>query len=223
MKIDFLIEDASGEKLIHAVMKKYIEEKPEYPIEYSTRSYKGMGGFVKGKDCHNVKAQQLLNDLPKRMRAIQAKNMGVEDASLFVVLDNDIHDTELFRSQLEKLAKRENIMMDHVFCIAVEEMEAWLLGDREAILQAYGKIADRIAGKYAGYRQDSICGTWEFLADMLTKGGMTAFRKKNPTAMDIGICKSQWAENIGKYMSIRDNVSPSFQYFIRELDMRRDR
>ncbi len=39
MKIDFLIEDASGEKLIHAVMKKYIEEKPEYPIEYSTRSY----------------------------------------------------------------------------------------------------------------------------------------------------------------------------------------
>ena len=114
-------------------------------------------------------------------------------------------------------------MMDHVFCIAVEEMEAWLLGDREAIQQAYGKIADRIAGKYAGYRQDSIGGTWEFLADMLTKGGMTAFRKKNPTAMDVGICKSQWAENIGKYMSIRDNVSPSFQYFIRELDVRRDR
>lgn len=69
--------------------------------------------------------------------------------------------------------------------------------------------------------QDSICGTWEYLADMLTKGGISKFRKKNPTAYDVGRCKSEWAENIGRQMNIRNNVSPSFQEFIEELDKRR--
>lgn len=221
VKIEFLIEDVSGELLIHEIMKKYNEEMPEYAIEYSALSYKGIGGFVKGKDCHNVKARQLLNDLPKRMRAIQTKHLGDDKVALFVVLDNDTRDTQIFRKELEQVAIRENIVMDHVFCIAVEEMEAWLLGDRNAIQSAYIDISDRISSKISGYRQDSICGTWEFLADMLTKGGMSQFKKKYPTAMDRGKCKSQWAKNIGKYMSIRENVSPSFRYLIEELDKRR--
>lgn len=62
--------------------------------------------------------------------------------ALFVVLDNDTRDTQIFREELEQVAIRENIVMDHVFCIAVEEMEAWLLGDRNAIQSAYIDISD---------------------------------------------------------------------------------
>ncbi len=32
------------------------------------------------------------------------------------------------------------ILTDHVFCVAVKEMEAWLLGDIEAIEKAYPKL-----------------------------------------------------------------------------------
>ena len=46
-----------------------------------------------------------------------------------------------------KLAKKEEIFIDHVFCIAVEEMEAWLLGDRNALRAAYANVADRISSK----------------------------------------------------------------------------
>lgn len=222
MRIEFLVEDSSGKKLLDEIMKKYIQEMPLFPIEYSILSYKGIGGLVKGADGRNVKAQQLLNDLPKRMKAIQAKYWGVPAVSIVIVLDNDTRDTIRFQEDLEKLAKREEILIDHVFCISVEEMEAWLLGDRNALRAAYANVADRISSKYSSYKQDSICGTWECLADMLTKGGIAKFRKKNPTAFDVGRCKSEWAEKIGREMELRKNVSPSFQKFLYELDKRRD-
>lgn len=222
MQIEFLVEDSSGKKLLEEIMKKYIQEMPLFPIEYSILPYKGIGGFGKGTNAKNVKAQQLLNDLPKRLKAIQAKYWGVQDVSIIVVLDNDTRDTIKFQEDLERLAQRENIFIDHVFCIAVEEMEAWLLGDRNALQAAYANVADRISSKYSSYKQDSICGTWECLADMLTKGGIANFRKKNPTAFDIGCCKSEWAEKIGRQMNLRENTSPSFQKFLQELDRRRE-
>lgn len=221
MRIEFLVEDISGKILLEEIMKKYIHEMPLFPIEYSILPYKGIGGFVKGADAGNVKAQQLLNDLPKRLKALQAKYRGVQDVSIIIVLDNDTRDTVKFQEDLEKLAQRENISIDHVFCIAVEEMEAWLLGNRNALQSAYANAADRISSKYSSYKQDSICGTWECLADMLTKGGIAKFRKKNPTAFDVGRCKSEWAKKIGQQMNLRENTSPSFQKFLHELDKRR--
>lgn len=142
------------------------------------------------------------------------------NAVLFIVLDNDTRDTEHFREQLNEIVRSEGITIDHVFCIAVEEMEAWLLGDCEAIKAAYPKLADRIITKHSNYSQDSICGTWELLADMLTKGGIGYFKKQNPTAFDVGRCKSEWAENIGKYINVRENASTSFQYMLSALDSR---
>lgn len=222
MRIEFLVEDISEKKLITEIMEKYISEIPLYQIEYTILAYRGMGGFGKGPDAGNIKSRRLLNDLPKRMKAIQSKFRGVENVSLFIVLDNDTRETEKFREQLTAIAIRENISMDYVFCIAIEEMEAWLLGDREAIQSAFPNMSDRIASKYSGYVQDSICGTWEYLADILTKGGFAKFSKKNPTPFDVGRCKLEWAESIGKQLHIRDNTSPSFRCFIRELDKRRD-
>lgn len=104
------------------------------------------------------------------------------------------------------------VCFDHVFCIAVEEMEAWLLGDREALKTAYPKAKD---GVLKSYSQDSICGTWELLADTIYSGGYKAL-KKHPYNV-IGKVKAEWTENIGKYMVPERNISPSFQYFYNEV------
>lgn len=220
MFIQFLVEDQSGEKLIDAVMKKYKVENPHVSIDYKIKPYKGIGGLKKGSNAKDVKAEQLLTELPKRIRAFNSDLKYIANASLFIVIDNDTRNTDSFQTQLHKVVENDDISIDHVFCIAVEEMEAWLLGDCQAIKHAYPKISDRIDTKHINYKQDSICGTWEFLADVLTKKGLGQFRKDNPTWIDVAKCKCEWAENIGKYLTIRENASPSFNYFIGELDKR---
>ena len=47
------------------------------------------------------------------------------------------------------------------FCIAIEEGEAWLLGDYQAVEAAYPSVDWNVL---RGYRNDEICGTWERLA-----------------------------------------------------------
>lgn len=107
------------------------------------------------------------------------------------VMDNDRRNTEEFREELEMRALWSMVSIDHVFCIAVEEMEAWLLGDREAVFKAYPNAREGIL-----------------------------FVKDCPTYREIGKYKSKWADNIGKYMNLETNKSPSFKQFIQEIQMR---
>ncbi len=218
MFIQFLVEDASGAILIDNIMKIFIFDNDDIHIEYSINSYRGIGGFTKNRDPYASKSDKLLNDLPKRLKAFNFELMHRDDAVVIVVLDNDKRDPSEFLESLESVAAAANITIPYVFCLAVEEMEAWLLGDREALIIAYPEMTDRIITKHASYIQDSICGTWEVLADMLTRGGIDRFKKKNPTFYDVGKCKSDWAENIGQNLSIPDNASPSFSRFIQYIE-----
>ena len=95
---------------------------------------------------------------------------NMDYATLIIVLDNDRRDVEQFRQQLKNVAVSNMILCDHVFCIAVKEMEAWLLGDTEAIKAAYPD-AKR-------YEQDAICETWEILADIVYSQGLSGLKKK---------------------------------------------
>ena len=222
MFVQFLVEDISGGKFLQAFIEHYNEEMPEFQVEYDIKPYRGIGNVPKGENAKNNKSAQLLSDLPKRLKAFNAILNDQPGSCVFIVLDNDTRNTEEFYCQLNQIAEEAQIVIDCYFCIAVEEMESWLLGDREAILSAFPDTAARISTKLLNYQQDSICGTWEILAEITTKGGMNAFRKKNPTSRDIGWRKSEWAEKIGKHLNIRRNVSPSFQRMVHALDARRE-
>ena len=98
----------------------------------------------------------------------------------------------------------DNIM----FRLAIEEIEAWYFGDRGALLAAYPKAKPDVLGRYV---QDSICGTWELLADAVFKGGMAAIKKDGwPLS---GQVKHEWAKKIGPFMNPDRNMSPSFRKF----------
>jgi hypothetical protein len=58
------------------------------------------------------------------------------------------------------------------------------------------------------YTHDSVCGTWELLADAVYPGGSAAIKK---TGWPLpGQIKHEWAEKITPFMDINQNTSPSF-------------
>jgi len=214
MHFQFLIEDPSGQTLIELLMKKVQIEHPDVTCNY--KAFRGIGGFTKKNTVKETKDGKLLNDLATYLAGFNKSLVGI-DAAVFIVLDNDDRDPEVFRAELESVAHSRMIMIDHVFCIAIEEMEAWLLGDEAALLQAYpnAKIAP-----LRSYVQDSICGTWEILADVVYPGGYKKMNKEQPAYTGKGKIKNEWAQKIGAFMDIHNNQSPSFNHFIAEIEKR---
>ena len=214
----FLIEDSSSEILVRHVMKKLEEKHSGREIYYDMRSFRGIEHLPKVGNVTERKTGQLLNDLPMHLRAFDKKYRAVEGAVIVVVLDNDKREPEKFKQQLLTLAQNNMILTDYVFCIAVKEMEAWLLGDITAIEMAYPNVRKNAL---KGYVQDGICDTWEILADMVYPGGYKKLWKKaNHAYPEIGKMKSEWADRIGEKLDLDRNVSPSFRNFINELTKR---
>lgn len=147
-------------------------------VTWNVKSFRGIGGFTKKNTTKETKTGKLLNDLATYLSGFDKSLRHLKPSAVFVVLDNDKRDQAAFARQLKELAARRNITIDHVFCIAVEEVEAWLLGDREAVIKAYPR-AKRAA--LDTYQQDSICRTWECLADVIYHGGRERMKKGCPT------------------------------------------
>lgn len=164
MYFQFLIEDQSSAALIEILMQRISARNSN--VTFSCKAFNGLGHFTKKNTVKEVKTGKLLNDLATYLRGFNKSLQGFPSA-IFVVLDNDDRNTAEFREELNHVARQNNITVDHVFCIAVEEVEAWLLGDENAIFAAYPATK---LGKLHTYVQDSICGTWEFLAEVVYPG-----------------------------------------------------
>ena len=125
-----------------------------------------------------------------------------------MVVDSDDKDCITFKQELLGVLNACNPCPKTLFRIAIEEVEAWLLGDRAAVKTAYPNTKDAVLNSYV---QDSICGTWEVLADAVHPGGSKPLKRSGyPVA---GAEKCQWAEQIAPQMDINNNCSRSFRVF----------
>ena len=68
-----------------------------------------------------------------------------------------------------------------------------------------------LVGVLREYVQDSVCGTWELLANAVHAGGSAEVKRAGWPA--AGQAKCQWAEKIGPLMKPERNRSPSFKAF----------
>lgn len=211
MHFQFLIEDQSSAILVEILMQKIAANRPS--ITFNCKPFKGLGGLTKKNTVKETKTGKLLNDLATYLRGFD-RSLKHIPAAIIVVLDNDQRDTTGFFAELQDVANKNMITLDHAFCIAVEEVEAWLLGDENALITAYPSAKKQIL---QSYKQDSICGTWELLADAIYPGGLVKFKKDCPTYIEKGSYKCEWARQIGQYMEPANNCSPSFQNFMSEI------
>lgn len=204
MHIEILVEDSSGEKLLDAVLPKLLGEQCK-PHSWRVHAYKGIGRIPKNLNAGADPAKRILLDQLPRLLQGYGKTPGI-DAVVVVVLDSDRRNCEDFLAELKALAAACNPVPNTLFRIAIEEMEAWYFGDQQALKAAYPKAKIEVLQRY---QQDSVCGTWEQLADAIYPGGSAAIKKAGwPLPGQI---KYEWAARIGPFLDPDRNVSPSFR------------
>ncbi|MBN1448150.1 MAG: hypothetical protein JXA28_09480 [Bacteroidetes bacterium] len=208
MHFEFLVEDQSGKKALEILVPKIIGDSHTFKVH----AYKGIGRIPKGmRDTRNASHRILLENLPKLLKGYGKTFSGygsMYPASVFLVCDLDDKCFRAFRQELLEVLGSCNPSPTTRFCIAIEEGEAWFLGDFNALNKAYPNAKQDVLDRYS---QDSICGTWELLADAVYPGGAAHLESRGWQA--VGMEKSNWAENISPYMDINSNRSPSFIYF----------
>lgn len=205
MHIEFLVEDSSGEKLLQVLLPKLIGPHGE-PHTWRLHAYKGVGRIPKEMTSQGDPAKRiLLEQLPKLLRGY-GKTPGID--AVVVVLDTDKRDCKTFLTELIAVAMACDPAPNTLFRLAIEEIEAWYLGDQQALLTAYPKAKQKVLSSYI---QDSACDTWECLADAVHLGGAIAIKKLGWPFP--GRAKHMWAEKIGPLMTVDNNQSPSFAKF----------
>lgn len=210
MHIEFLIEDISGKKMLEQLVPKILPATCTYNIH----GYKGVGGKIPSGFKNNpdvARHRILLDNLPRLLAGYGKTFRGYGNdyqAAVVVICDLDCRDKTSFEFELANLLSHCTTPPTTSFCLAIEEGEAWFLGDQAAIKQAYPHCKTTV---FYDYEQDSICGTWEKLADALYSGGSASLSAKGYQA--IGKEKYEWAKRITPYMDIDKNQSPSFCSF----------
>lgn len=202
MHIEVLVEDSSGKKLLEAVLPKVLGKQGD-PHTWRIHPYKGIGRIPRNLNASADPAKRILLDqLPRLLRGY-GKRPGID--AVVVVLDSDRRDCAGFLSELKELAAKCTPAPNTRFRLAIEEVEAWYLGDREALGQACPRAKPEVLNRYI---QDRVCDTWELLADAVYPGGSAAIKK---TGWPLpGQVKHEWAEKIGPLLDPERNVSPSF-------------
>ena len=202
MHIEILVEDSSGEKLLQVLLPQLLGPQRN-PHTWRLHAYKGIGRIPHGLVTNaDPSKRMLLDQLPKLLRGY-GKTPGID--AVVVILDTDKRDCAAFLTELKAVAAACNPAPTTLFRLAIEEIEAWYLGDQDALLAAYPRAKRDVLGKYV---QDSVCGTWELLADAVHSGGSAAIKKAGWPLP--GQVKHEWAEKIGPLMDPERNISPSF-------------
>ncbi len=196
MHIEFLVEEPSAEAALANVVPRIVGDRASFRIH-----------------AHHGK-QDLIGKLPQRLRGYG--HWLPTDWWIVVLVDEDRQDCRALKKKLEDAAAEAGILTksrparDGSFQIvnrlAIGELEAWFFGDVEAILAAYPRVPETLAGR-AGFRDpDAIRkhgGTWEALEAILKRAGY----------YPGGMPKIETARRISVHMYPDRNRSKSFQVF----------
>jgi hypothetical protein len=185
--IEILTEEPSAEAALKNIIPKIIGNNASFKII-----------------THQGKSD-LLAKLPLKLKTYKA--ILKPGHRVVVLVDKDKEDCILLKQKIEKIAQSAGLKtkttsgknFQMISRIAIEELEAWFIGDENAIRQSYVKVP-AFAKKYR--TPDNISNTWEALELLLTKSG---YKK-------IG-GKIEVARKISANMNPDINKSTSFQVF----------
>lgn len=190
MRLNVLVEGPSEEALLSCLLPRLL---PRHTFDIIKHQGKG-----RLRSSPRTTERGLLDQLLPKLRAYgRSLNPSVDRVLVLVDADND--DCRELKRRLTRALARIHPQPTALFRIAVEETEAFYLGDRDAIRRAFPRAN---LGRLRGYVQDSVCGTWELFREVV-----------GATDED----KVAWAQAMAPVLSVdpNGNASPSFRQFRR--------
>ena len=141
----------------------------------------------------------VLDQLPAKLRGFSS--LGDAVLGVLVLLDADNDDCRALNNSVTVAARTVAPNLRVEVRVAVEETEAFYLGDIRAIRKAYPSADIKRAKRY---QPDSICGTWEEFGKVID---------------DPGENKVTWATAMGPVVTTKPerSKSPSFKSLHRAL------
>lgn len=159
MHFEILVEGQSELTALSILMPFLVGEYME-PHSWKIHKHRGIGKLPDSFDYRpNINDMTLLHQLPAKIKAYSREPM--ENRVVIVLLDLDSNNKNELLSKLNSIIDYCNSHIKIEFLFAVEELEAWYLGDRNALIKYNPNIK---IDELHDYAQDSICGTWEVLA-----------------------------------------------------------
>lgn len=197
MHLEFLLEEPSAEAFFTGFLPRILPEGTTWNlIQFQGKA-------------------NLLAKLDSRLRGY--RSWLPEDSRIVVVVDEDRGDCRALKKRLEDAALSAGLLTKSsargvpfqvLNRIAVEELEAWFLGDVEGLRTAYPGVP-RSLGSQKNFRDPDAVrgGTWEAIERVLQKAGH----------FPGGLGKIELGRTMGEHLDPSRNRSGSFQCFLQGL------
>jgi len=181
----------------HALRALVPKIRPDLDDRFQVHAFDGVG--------------DMLQKLPARLRGYAGWLPA--DWRIVIVRDEDRRKCEPLKAEIENIARRAGLVpkprsgkaaFQVLTRIAVEELEAWLLGDVSALASTYVGVPASLGSQKSFRNVDAIRGgTWEALERVLQQAGHFLG----------GLPKVQVAREVAATMDPDRNTSKSFQVF----------
>jgi hypothetical protein len=168
--------------------------------EFRVHPHGGKGSLPRAGRTPDRKKTGLLDLLPVTLTSLARAR---PDDAVVVLVDADDDDCAMLLADLKRMAADLEARPKRlVFRIAIEETEAFYLGDLRALRAAFPEANMAEARTYA---PDSVVGTAELFARIVNDGGLN---------------KTWWAEEMAPRLTIhaRGSRSPSFKKLIAGIE-----
>ena len=208
MHFHILVEGDSEVRFMKKVMP-FLHGEQGVTHAWNVHKHQGIGSIPADLNAVPNKANNsLLHNLPAKLRAYEKIANPLNRIIVLVDIDSNVKAT--FLNELNNLKNTQSPNTDVRFVLACEELEAWYMGDRNALVQYNPNINISILNSYI---QDSICGTWEML---MRADDPSLLKPRTPYWKSLNK-KVEWSRKITPYMDFSNNASPSFNFLLSNL------
>lgn len=192
MRLHFLVEGTSEERFLRKLLPRLL---PRH--KWKIYPHEGKGRLPDDPLAPPVAARRgVLDQLPAKLRA-WSKILHPSSDRVVVLVDVDQDDCRALLAELNALRDTMSTP-EFLVRLAIEEVEAWYLGDWKALRKAFPGADSHT---FRTYKPDSICRTWEKFQEVI---GDPLERK------------TIWAEKMGAVLDVEgQSRSDSFNRFCR--------